>query len=142
MGPASARLFLPVFKMNFPEIVDMALPAEGVFHNLVFVSIKKQYPYQAYKIMHGLWGMGQMMFTKIIVVVDDTVDVHNTSDVLFHLCANIDPQRDSLMTKGPVDALDHAPTLPNIGSHIGFDATQQVAGQRKTRGCTCEVSVP
>ena len=87
--------------MNFPEIVDLALPAEGVFHNLVFVSIKKTYPMQAYKSpcgrppMHGLWGMGQMMFTKYIVVVDDDVDVHNTSEVLFRLCANTDPQHDS-----------------------------------------------
>ena len=80
IGSASVKLFLPVFKMNFPEIVDIALPAEGVFHNLVFVSIKKTYPMQAYKIMHGLWGMGQMMFTKYIVVVDDDVDVHNTSE--------------------------------------------------------------
>ncbi len=76
--------------MNFPEIVDIALPAEGVFHNLVFVSIKKTYPMQAYKIMHGLWGMGQMMFTKYIVVVDADVNVHNTSEVLFHLTANTD----------------------------------------------------
>ena len=89
--------------MNFPEIVDIALPAEGVFHNLVFVSIKKTYPMQAYKIMHGLWGMGQMMFTKYIVVVDAGVNVHNTSEVLFHLTANTDPQRDSIFTKGPSD---------------------------------------
>ena len=95
MGAASVSIFLPVFKMNFPEIVDMALPAEGVFHNLVFVSIRKQYAYQAYKIMHGLWGMGQMMFSKYIVVVDEDCDVHNTSEVLFRLCANTDPQRDS-----------------------------------------------
>ena len=95
MGGASVKLFLPIFKMNFPEIVDLALLAEGVFHNLVFVSIKKTYPMQAYKIMHGLWGMGQMMFTKYIVVVDADVDVHNTSDVLFRLCANTDPQHDS-----------------------------------------------
>jgi len=142
LGTASVKIFLPVFKMNFPEIVDMALPAEGVFHNLVFVSIKKQYPYQAYKIMHGLWGMGQMMFTKIIVVVDAGVDVHNTSDVLFHLCANIDPQRDSLMTKGPCDALDHAPTVPNIGSHIGFDATRKLAGEGHTRGWPDACTLP
>jgi UbiD family decarboxylase len=77
IGGASVKLFLPVFKMNFPEIVDLALPAEGVFHNLVFVSIRKTYPMQAYKIMHGLWDMGQMMFTKYLVVVDDDVDVHN-----------------------------------------------------------------
>jgi len=142
LGQASVRLFLPVFKMNFPEIVDMALPAEGVFHNLVFVSIKKQYPYQAYKIMHGLWGMGQMMFTKIIVVVDADVNVHDTSDVLFHLCANIDPQRDSLLTKGPCDSLDHAPTVPNIGSHIGFDATKKLPGEGYTRGWPEQMELP
>ncbi len=142
IGHASARIFLPVFKMNFPEIVDMALPAEGVFHNLVFVSIKKQYPYQAYKIMHALWGMGQMMFTKMIVVVDAHVDVHNTSDVLFHWCANIDPQRDSLITKGPSDSLDHAPTDPNVGSHIGFDATRKLPGEGYQRGWPEELSLP
>jgi 4-hydroxy-3-polyprenylbenzoate decarboxylase len=142
MGQASARLFLPVFKMNFPEIVDLALPAEGVFHNLVFVSIRKQYPYQAYKIMHGLWGMGQMMFTKIIVVVDAHVNVHDTSDVLFHLCANIDPQRDSLLTKGPCDALDHAPSVVNIGSHIGFDATRKLSGEGYPRAWPEECALP
>ena len=142
LGQASVRLFLPVFKMNFPEIVDMALPAEGVFHNLVFVSIKKQYPYQAYKIMHGLWGMGQMMFTKIIVVVDAHVNVHDTSDVLFHLCANTDPQRDSIFTKGPCDSLDHAPTLPNIGSHLGIDATSKLPGEGYTRGWPEEMALP
>jgi 4-hydroxy-3-polyprenylbenzoate decarboxylase len=145
IGHASVRIFLPIFQMNFPEIVDMALPAEGTFHNLVFVSIKKQYPYQAYKIMHALWGMGQMMFTKIIVVVDASVNVHNTSEVLFHLCANIDPQRDSLLTKGPCDSLDHAPTVPNIGSHIGFDATTKIPGEGYTRGwperCTLPVEL-
>jgi 4-hydroxy-3-polyprenylbenzoate decarboxylase len=127
LGDASVRIFLPVFKMNFPEIVDMALPAEGVFHNLVFVSIRKQYPYQAYKIMHGLWGMGQMMFSKYIVVVDEDCDVHNTSEVLFRLCANTDPQRDTTFIKNPSDSLDHAPSVANIGSHMGFDATRKLA---------------
>ncbi|HKW28274.1 MAG TPA: menaquinone biosynthesis decarboxylase [Verrucomicrobiae bacterium] len=129
IGSASVKLFLPVFKMNFPEIVDIALPAEGVFHNLVFVSIKKTYPMQAYKIMHGLWGMGQMMFTKYIVVVDDDVDVHNTSEVLFRLCANTDPQRDSIFTKGPADVLDHATTEMAIGSKLGIDATKKIPGE-------------
>ena len=133
MGSASVRVFLPVFRMNFPEIVDMALPAEGVFHNLVFVSIRKQYPWQAYKIMHGLWGMGQMMFTKYIVVVDEDCDVHNTSEVLFRLCANTDPQRDSTFIKNPCDALDHAQTVPTIGSHMGIDATRKLAGEGYTR---------
>jgi len=129
MGSASVKLFLPVFKMNFPEIVDMALPAEGVFHNLVFVSIKKSYPMQAYKIMHGLWGMGQMMFTKYIVVVDDDVDVHNTSEVLFRLCANTDPERDSIFTKGPADVLDHATSETGVGTKLGFDATKKLPGE-------------
>ncbi len=129
IGSASVKLFLPIFKMNFPEIVDIALPAEGVFHNLVFVSIKKTYPMQAYKIMHGLWGMGQMMFTKYIVVVDADVDVHNTSEVLFHLCANTDPQRDSIFTKGPADVLDHATPDIAIGSKLGIDATKKIPGE-------------
>jgi 4-hydroxy-3-polyprenylbenzoate decarboxylase len=129
IGGASVKLFLPIFKMNFPEIVDIALPAEGVFHNLVFVSIKKTYPMQAYKIMHGLWGMGQMMFTKYIVVVDAGVNVHNTSEVLFHLTANTDPQRDSIFTKGPSDVLDHATSEIAIGSKMGFDATKKLPGE-------------
>ena len=129
IGSASVKLFLPIFKMNFPEIVDIALPAEGVFHNLVFVSIKKTYPMQAYKIMHGLWGMGQMMFTKYIVIVDDDVDVHNTSDVLFRLCANTDPQRDSIFTKGPADVLDHATSEIAIGTKLGIDATKKLPGE-------------
>ena len=129
MGGASVAIFLPVFRMNFPEIVDLALPAEGVFHNLVFVSIRKQYPWQAYKIMHGLWGMGQMMFSKYIVVVDEDCDVHNTSEVLFRLCANTDPQRDSTFIKNPTDALDHAQTIACMGSHMGFDATRKLPGE-------------
>jgi len=129
LGGASVKLFLPVFKMNFPEIVDIALPAEGVFHNLVFVSIRKTYPMQAYKIMHGLWGMGQMMFAKYIVVVDDDVDVHNTSEVLFRLGANTDPQRDSLFTKGPADVLDHATSDLAAGSKLGIDATKKLPGE-------------
>jgi 4-hydroxy-3-polyprenylbenzoate decarboxylase len=126
MGDASVRVFLPVFRMNFPEIVDIALPAEGVFHNLVFVSIRKQYAYQAYKIMHGLWGMGQMMFSKYIVVVDEDCDVHNTSEVLFRMCANTDPQRDSTFIRNPCDALDHAQSVETIGSHMGIDATRKL----------------
>jgi 4-hydroxy-3-polyprenylbenzoate decarboxylase len=134
IGSASVKLFLPVFKMTFPELVDLALPAEGVFHNLVFVSIKKTYPMQAFKIMHGLWGMGQMMFTKYIVVVDADVDVHNTNEVLFRLCANTDPQRDSIFTKGPADVLDHATTELAVGSKLGIDATHKLPGEGHRRG--------
>jgi 4-hydroxy-3-polyprenylbenzoate decarboxylase len=133
IGDAVVRIFLPVFKMNFPELVDMTLPAEGVFHNLVFVSIRKQYPYQAFKVMHGLWGMGQMMFSKYIVVVDEDCDVHTTSDVLFRLCANTDPARDTTVIKNPSDSLDHAPSEQNIGSHMGFDATRKLPGENYHR---------
>ena len=134
IGSASVKLFLPVLKMTFPELVDLALPAEGVFHNLVFASIKKTYPMQAYKVMHGLWGMGQMMFTKYIVVVDHDVDVHNTSEVLFRLCANTDPQRDTIFTKGPADVLDHATTELAVGTKMGIDATHKLPGESHKRG--------
>jgi 4-hydroxy-3-polyprenylbenzoate decarboxylase len=133
IGDAVVRIFLPVFKMNFPELVDMTMPAAGVFHNLVFVSIRKQYPYQAFKVMHGLWGMGQMMFSKYIVVVDDDCDVHNTNEVLFRLCANTDPARDTTVIKNPSDSLDHAPSEQNIGSHMGFDATRKLPGENYHR---------
>ncbi|MEQ1861318.1 MAG: menaquinone biosynthesis decarboxylase [Chthoniobacteraceae bacterium] len=129
MGSASVRIFLPVLRMNFPELVDIALPAEGVFHNLVFVSIRKQYAWQAFKVMHGLWGMGQMMFSKYIVVVDEDCDVHNTSEVLFRLCANTDPQRDTTFIKNPTDALDHAQSIACMGSHMGIDATRKLASE-------------
>jgi len=126
--------------MNFPEIVDIALPAEGVFHNLVFVSIRKTYPMQAYKIMHGLWGMGQMMFTKYIIVVDDDVDVHNTSEVLFRLCANTDPKGrseirnpKSEIVSGPSDVLDHATSEIASGSKLRIDATKKFPGEGSKR---------
>jgi 4-hydroxy-3-polyprenylbenzoate decarboxylase len=133
MGTASVRIFLPVFKMNFPEIVDIALPAEGVFHNLVIVAIRKQFPYHAMKVMHGLWGMGQMMFTKIIVVVDADVNVHDTREVFFRLCANIDPERDTIFTEGPADVLDHATPVMGFGSKLGIDATHKLKGESNTR---------
>jgi 4-hydroxy-3-polyprenylbenzoate decarboxylase len=133
IGDACVRILLPVFKMNFPELVDMTLPPEGVFHNLVFVSIRKQYPYQAFKVMHGLWGMGQMMFSKYIIAVDEDCDVHNTSEVLFRLCANTDPGRDTTIIKNPSDSLDHAPSEQNIGSHMGFDATRKLPGENYHR---------
>ena len=133
MGSASVRIFLPVFKMTFQEIVDIALPAEGVFHNLVVVSIRKQFPYHAMKVMHGLWGMGQMMFTKMIVVVDEDVDVHDTQEVLFRLCANVDPQRDMVFSKGPADVLDHATPVAGCGSKVGIDATHKLPGEANCR---------
>jgi 4-hydroxy-3-polyprenylbenzoate decarboxylase len=133
LGDATVRIFLPVFKMNFPELVDMTLPPQGVFHNLVFVSIRKQYPYQAFKVMHGLWGMGQMMFSKYIIVVDEDCDVHDMNEVLFRLCANTDPARDTTVIKNPSDSLDHAPSEQNVGSHMGFDATRKLSGENYHR---------
>ena len=133
MGSASVKLFMPILRMTFPEIVDIALPAEGVFHNLVFVSIRKTYPMQAFKIMNGLWGMGQMMFTKYIIIVDAEVDVHNTSEVLFRLCACTDPQRDSIFTKGPADVLDHATTEIAVGTKLGIDATKNLPAEGHPR---------
>ena len=114
--------------------MGIALPAEGVFHNLVFVSIRKTYPMQAYKIMHGLWGTGQMMFSKYIMVaaaecLRTATNVHNTSEVLFRLCANTDPQRDSIFSKGPSDMLDHATREIASGSKLGIDATKKLPGE-------------
>jgi 4-hydroxy-3-polyprenylbenzoate decarboxylase len=108
-----------------PEIIDYALPPEGIFHNFVFVRIRKRYPGHAFKVMNAIWGLGQLMFSKFIVVVDDWVDVQNTSEVLWVLGNHCEPERDTLVTKGPRDALDHATPLPHFGSKMGFDATEK-----------------
>lgn len=125
MGEAVGRIFLPLMQMQFPEIVDVNLPLEGVFHNLMVVSIRKSYPGHARKIMNGIWGLGQAMFTKCIVVVDEDVDVQNVADVVLKVLNHIDPERDIQFTLGPVDALDHASRLPNFGSKMGVDATRK-----------------
>ncbi len=125
IGKATERLFLPLIKKQLPEIIDMSLPLEGVFHNLCFVSIDKRYPGQTKKVMYALWGLGQMMFTKIIVVVDKNVNVQNTSEVLWRLGNNVDPKRDIVMVEGPLDALDHASPSPYYGGKIGIDATKK-----------------
>ncbi|MCX8118329.1 MAG: menaquinone biosynthesis decarboxylase [Desulfobacterota bacterium] len=125
LGWATERIFLPLIQMQLPEIVDLHMPAEGVFHNLVFVSIEKRYPGHARKVGHALWGMGQMMFAKVIVLFDAEVDVQNLSECLWILGANIDPKRDVFFAEGPVDALDHASPLPHYGSKMGIDATKK-----------------
>lgn len=125
MGRAIERIFLPLMKMQIPEIRDMAMPAEGVFHNLMLLSIRKSYPGQARKVMHAIWGLGQAMFTKVIVVVDDDVDVQNYSEVAWRALNNIDPERDIEFVHGPVDSLDHASRLPDFGSKMGIDATKK-----------------
>jgi 4-hydroxy-3-polyprenylbenzoate decarboxylase len=124
-GKVTERLFLPLIKKQLPEIVDMNLPVEGVFHNLCFVAIRKSYPGQAHKVMHALWGLGQMMFTKMIMVFDHDVDVQDIGQVLFFLGANLDAGQDLCLVKGPVDALDHASALPHLSTKIGFDCTRK-----------------
>ena len=125
MGHATERIFLAMIKMVLPEVVDYHMPAEGVFHNLIFVSIDKKYPGHAQKVMHALWGMGLMMLAKVIVVVDKDVDVQNTSEAWWITLGNIDPQRDIIFTKGPVDVLDHASQHFSYGSKMGIDATRK-----------------
>lgn len=125
LGWATERIFLPLIQMQLPEIVDLHMPMEGAFHNLAFVSIDKRYPGHARKIAHALWGMGQMMFAKIIVVFDSDVNVQNLSECLWILGANIDPMRDVFFSEGPIDTLDHASRLPNYGSKMGIDATKK-----------------
>ncbi len=125
MAKATERLFLPMIKKTLPEIIDMNLPMEGVFHNLAFISIDKRYPGHARKVMNALWGLGQMMFCKIICIFDKEVDVQDLGQVLWRLGNNIDPKRDIVFTDGPVDALDHASPLPHYGSKMGIDCTRK-----------------
>jgi len=133
MAKATERLFLPLIKKTLPEIVDMNLPIEGVFHNMAFISIDKRYPGHARKVMHALWGLGQMMFCKIICIFDREVDVQDISQVLWRLGNNIDPRRDIAFTDGPVDALDHAAPLPCYGSKMGIDCTRKWPEEGFTR---------
>ena len=125
MGKAVERIFLPLMKLTIPEIVDINLPIEGVFHNLMIVSIKKSYPGQARKVMNAVWSLGQAMFTKCIVVVDEDVNVQDIADVALKALNHIDPERDIQFMLGPVDSLDHASRLPNYGSKMGIDATRK-----------------
>ncbi len=125
MGKAVERIFLPAMKMTIPELVDIHLPVEAVFHNLMIVSIRKSYPGHARKVMNAIWSLGQAMFTKCIVVVDEDCDVQNIGEVVLRVANNIDPERDIQFTLGPVDSLDHASRLPNYGSKMGVDATRK-----------------
>jgi 4-hydroxy-3-polyprenylbenzoate decarboxylase len=125
MGKAVERIFLPLMKLTIPELVDINLPIEGVFHNLMLVSIRKSYPGQARKVMNAIWSLGQAMFTKCIIVVDEDVDVQDVADVTLKVLNNIDPERDIQFTLGPVDSLDHAARLANYGSKMGIDATRK-----------------
>lgn len=133
MALATERIFLPLLQFQLPEVVDMHLPMEGVFHNCVLISIKKSFPGHARKIMSSLWGMGQMMFAKFIVVVDEDVSVQNVSEVMWKVFNNVDPRRDTMIIEGPLDVLDHSAPLPLYGSKMGFDATKKWLDEGHTR---------
>jgi 4-hydroxy-3-polyprenylbenzoate decarboxylase len=125
LGKATERIFLPVMKLMLPEIVDVNMPAEGVFHNLVIVSIRKRYPGQARKVMTALWGMGLMMLAKTIVVVSEHVNVHDLSEVAWRATGNVDPKRDLMILEGPMDDLDHSALRHRYGGKLGVDATDK-----------------
>ena len=129
LGKASERIFLPLIRKTLPEIVDMAFPAAGIFHNIVLVSIDKRYPGHARKIMSAFWGLGQLMFSKTIIVVDKDVDVQNEAEVAWIVGTHYDPERDVQFTRGPVDDLEDASDLPALGSKMGIDATRKWASE-------------
>ncbi|GAB4535172.1 MAG: menaquinone biosynthesis decarboxylase [Thermodesulfovibrionia bacterium] len=129
IGKATERIFLPLIKKQLPEIVDMNLPIEGIFHNIAIVSIDKRFPGHARKVMYALWGMGQMSFTKAIVVVDKWVDVQNPSEVVWRMGNNVDPKRDIVIVEGPLDVLEHASDIPAYGGKIGIDATKKLPSE-------------
>jgi len=133
MGKAVERIFLPLMRLQLPEIRDICMPAEGIFHNLMLVAMRKSYPGHARKVMSAIWGLGQAMFTKCIVVVDEDVDVQDVREVVWKALNNIDPERDIQFTMGPVDSLDHSSRLPNYGSKMGIDATRKWPGEGFTR---------
>ncbi len=127
LGKATERLFLPLIRTVLPEVVDLNMPAEGVFHNLVIVSVRKRYPGQVRKVMYGLWGLGLLMLAKTVVVVDEWVNVHDLSEVAWRATNNIDPARDLVIVEGPADDLDHAALRHRYGGKLGIDATEKRA---------------
>ncbi|MEP0845960.1 MAG: UbiD family decarboxylase [Phycisphaerae bacterium] len=141
LGKATERIFLPMLQMLIPDILDYNLPMFGCFHNCAFVKIRKEYPFQARRVMSAIWGAGQMAFTKIIVVVDHDVDVQDEQAVLFHLCANVDPKRDVMFVDGPLDILDHAAPVCGAGSKMGIDATRKIPGEGAVRAWPAELEM-
>ena len=133
LGHATERIFLPLLKLTIPEIVDLHMPAEGIFHNLVFVSIDKQYPGQAWKVMNGLWGQGLMALAKLIVVLDKDVNVRDPKEAWWVALNHIDPERDVRFSMGPIDVLDHSSRGFTYGSKMGIDATRKWKEEGFTR---------
>jgi len=141
MGKAVERIFLPAMKMTIPELVDINLPVEAVFHNLMIVSIRKSYPGHARKVMNAIWSLGQAMFTKCIIVVDEDCDVQDIGEVVLRVANNIDPERDIQFMLGPIDSLDHASRLPNYGSKMGIDATRKWKAEGFARPWPAEIEM-
>lgn len=141
IAKATERIFLPILKQIIPEIVDINLPLTGVFHNCAMVSIKKSYPMQAKKVMNAIWGLGQMMFTKMIIVVDEHVDVQNENEVWWRVFNNIDAKRDLVFSEGPLDALDHASPMPFFGTKLGIDATKKLPSEGHFREWPNEIQM-
>jgi len=141
MAKATERIFLPVIRLNIPEVVDYNLPLEGVFHNCAVIAIDKQYPGQAKKVMCAVWGMGQMMFTKMVIVVDSHVNVHDMAEVWWRVYNNVDPKRDFMFVEGPVEVLDHASPYPAYGSKVGIDATKKWPGEGHFRDWPDEIEM-
>ncbi|MGH9897038.1 MAG: UbiD family decarboxylase domain-containing protein, partial [bacterium] len=133
LGHATERIFLPLLRLTLPEVVDLHMPSEGIFHNLVFVSIDKQYPGQAYKVMNGLWGQGLMSLAKVIVVVDQDVNVQDPKEAWWVALNHIDPERDVRFSMGPIDVLDHASRGFTFGSKMGIDGTRKWKEEGFTR---------
>ncbi|MBI5866236.1 MAG: UbiD family decarboxylase, partial [Planctomycetes bacterium] len=142
LGKATERIFLPLLQTLIPDVIDYSLPTFGCFHNCAFVKIRKEYPQQARRVMSAIWGAGQMAFTKMIVVVDEHVDVHDEQAVLFHMLANCDPARDCVIIQGPLDILDHAAPACGVGSKIGWDATRKWPGEGAVRAWPDELEMP
>jgi 4-hydroxy-3-polyprenylbenzoate decarboxylase len=141
LGKATERLFLPLLKLTLPEIVDLELPIEGVFHNCAVISIRKAYPGHARKVMNAVWGTGQMMFTKFVVVVDEHVDVHDPSEVTWRVFNNVDPRRDCVVVEGPLDVLDHASPTLRYGGKMGIDATRTWPEEGQPREWPAEIAM-
>jgi 4-hydroxy-3-polyprenylbenzoate decarboxylase len=133
LGKATERVFLPLLQMLVPDIIDYHLPMFGAFHNCVFIKIRKEYPMHARKVLSSIWGAGQMMFSKMVLVVDEHVNVHDEQEVLFHMGANVDWRRDTVIVDGPCDILDHATPHYGTGAKIGIDATRKIPGEGTVR---------